>query len=344
MLDNTSIEKIKKLLSSPRKCLIVVHKSPDGDAVGSSTALYGYLKTLGHNCNILLPDTHPEYLHWIPNQDHCYIFDQNPRLYSSLVLESEVIFTLDFNDLSRTGTALEELLKQQVGKKTFVMIDHHQQPSNYADIIYSDSSMCSTCQMVYHFIEALDGLSSIDDKIATSIYTGIMTDTGSFRYRNTSATTHRVIAQLIDKGVDNTRIHEQISDCNSLSRLKLKGIALDNLNVLEELNTAIISLSQKELDDCNFQKGDTDGFVNIGLSIKGIELAIICIEDRDKGIIKMSFRSKGKFSVNDFARKYFEGGGHTNAAGGVSNSSLQQTISTLNHILPNYQNALCNNI
>ena len=220
------------------------------------------------------------------------------------------------------------------------MIDHHQQPDDYADITYSDATMCSTCQMVYHFIEQIGLHDQITPQIATCLYTGIMTDTGSFRYRSTTSLTHRVIADLIDKGADNTNIHENIYDTNTFSRLQLLGVALKNLTVVEGLRTAYITLSQEELDRHNFKKGDTEGFVNYGLSVEGIVFAAIFIENEAEKIVKISLRSKGTFSVNEFSREHFSGGGHTNAAGGKSDLSLKETIDKFISILPEYKTSL----
>jgi bifunctional oligoribonuclease and PAP phosphatase NrnA len=248
-----------------------------------------------------------------------------------------LIFTLDFNALHRTG-AMEHPLSK--AKATKILIDHHQQPDNYAKYIYSDVTICSTCQMVYHFFEMLDDKKSINSKIATCLYVGIMTDTGSFRFSSTTATTHRVIADLIDKGAVNAEIHNQVYDNNSYDRLQLLGVALNNLKVVPDLNTAYISLSQRELNKHNFTKGDTEGVVNYGLSIKGVKFAAIFIEHKQEGIIKISLRSKHNFDVNEFAREHFEGGGHINAAGGRSNLSLSETITKFVSLLPQYKKAL----
>jgi phosphoesterase RecJ-like protein len=223
---------------------------------------------------------------------------------------------------------------------TFIMIDHHPDPAEYADHIYSDVTMSSTCQMVYQFIKKLRSVKNITPEIATCLYTGIMTDTGSFRFRSTSSETHRVIADLIDKGADNASIHQQIYDTSSESRLKLLGTALQNLRVNKELKTAYITLSQEELDKNNFKKGDTEGFVNYGLSLEGIIFAAIFIEHKVDGIIKISFRSIGDFNVNEFARAHFQGGGHVNAAGGKSDVSLENTIVKFNTVLPEYKEKL----
>jgi phosphoesterase RecJ-like protein len=194
--------------------------------------------------------------------------------------------------------------------------------------------------MVYHFLEKLNDVDAINADIATCIYTGIMTDTGSFRFPSTTSTTHRIVADLIDKGADNAKIHNNVYDNNSFGSLQLLGRALSNMVVIEELKTAYISLSQDELNEFNYEKGDTEGIVNYALSVQGIIFAAIFIEDVEQKIVKISLRSKGKFSVNKFARVHFDGGGHVNAAGGKSEISLDATISNFLNILPNYKNEL----
>jgi phosphoesterase RecJ-like protein len=221
-----------------------------------------------------------------------------------------------------------------------VMIDHHQQPDAYATYIYSDVSMCSTCEMVYHFIEMMDDLELIDVSIGEALYTGIMTDTASFRFPLTTSTTHRVIAHLIDVGVEKSNIHNAVYDTNSFGRLQLMGCALNNLKFLEEFHTSYISLTNKELDANDFQKGDTEGLVNYGLSLKGAKFAVIFIEHKEESIIKISFRSKGAFDVNTFARTHFNGGGHKNASGGRSNLNLEDTIAKFISILSDYKSEL----
>ena len=330
---------VKKLLDSPKNIVIVGHKNPDGDAVGSCLGLHFFLKQLGHEVKVVMPNDFPGFLKWMPGCETIMIYEKDVSNTSALISEANVIFTLDFNSLSRVGdlqTPLED------SKAQFIMIDHHQQPEDYALVTYSDTAMSSTSEMVYHFISALGGLKLLNIEIATNLYTGIMTDTGSFRFPSTTATTHRVIAQLIEAGANNTSIHESIYDTNSPDRMRLLGVALKNLKILTEFNTAYISLSQSELDKNNFKKGDTEGFVNYALSIENIIFAVIFIENKQENMVKMSLRSKGGFSVNEFARKHYNGGGHLNAAGGRSSHSLNKTISDFISILPAYKNALNN--
>ncbi|WP_298313004.1 DHH family phosphoesterase [uncultured Aquimarina sp.] len=336
-MNTSEIKEIKVLLSTPKKIVIIPHKNPDGDAIGSTLALHHYLSGLGHHSTVITPNDYPKFLKWIPGENSIMKYDSDNDLAVSKIKEADIIFTLDFNHFSRTGNMENVLIQTDT---TFIMIDHHQQPDDYATYTYSDVGMSSTCQMIYHFIEKLGDLDKINADIATCIYVGIMTDTGSFRFRSTTSTTHRVISDLIDRGADNTRIHENIYDTNSYSRLQLQGVALKNLKVLPEYKTAYITLSQKELDDHNFKKGDTEGFVNMGLSLEGIIFALIFIENKGENIIKISLRSKGDFSVNEFSRNHFEGGGHHNAAGGKSNLSIKETVEKFISILPSYKNAL----
>ncbi len=331
------IETVKSILSKPQKIVIVPHKNPDGDAVGSSLGLYFFLKSKGQEVSVIVPNEYPKFLKWMPGNDTVLNFERENSESKKLLEEATVIFTLDFNDLSRVGQ-LEKVLKTK--KADFIMIDHHQQPGDYATVTYSDVSMSSTCEMVYNFIEKLGEVDKITKEIATNLYTGIMTDTGSFKYRSTSSRTHRVVADLIDRGADNMEIHRQVFDTNPPSRLHLLGVALSNMVILSEYRTAYITLSQEELDAHNFKKGDTEGFVNYGLTLEGITFAAIFIENREESIIKISFRSVGDFSVNTFARNHFNGGGHDNAAGGRSEMSMEETVQKFIAVLEEYKNQL----
>ncbi len=336
-MNKQDITKVKQLLSSPKKIVIVSHKNPDGDAIGSSLGLYHYLIKQNHQVDVIMPNDYPTFLKWMPNENIVVNYEATVKSSNTIINNADVIFTLDFNALQRAGD-MESVLEQANAIK--IMIDHHQQPDTYPTYMYSDVDICSTCQMVYHFIEMLDDVDLVDKNIGTCLYTGIMTDTGSFRFRSTDSTTHKVVASLIEKGVDNAQIHNNVYDTNSYNRLQLLGCALNNLKVIPELKTAYITLSQKELNQFNFKKGDTEGVVNYGLSLKGIVMAVIFIEHKQEGIIKMSLRSKGDFSVNEFARAHFNGGGHTNAAGGRSNLPLNETVENFISILPDYKKDL----
>lgn len=328
---------LKKLLSSPKKIAIIPHKNPDGDAIGSTLALWHYLSNNGHSATIVAPNDFPKFLKWMPGAQQILNFERENSQSKTVINEADIVFTLDFNHLGRVGQMSEILESAQA---TFVMVDHHQEPSDYASIMYSDVSMSSTCEMVYVLINQLGDENSITPDMANCIYTGIMTDTGSFKFAATTSNTHRVVADLMDKGAEGTEIHHRIYDTNSPSRLHLLGCALKNLVILNEYATAYITLSQEELDKYNYQKGDTEGFVNYGLTLDGIKFAVIFIENKEEGIFKISFRSVGDFSVNDFARKHFNGGGHTNAAGGRSEDNIADTIAKFTALLPLYKNQL----
>lgn len=332
-----AIQEIKVLIQSPKKIVIVPHKNPDGDAMGSTLGLYHYLKKYNHDAVIIAPNDYPDFLKWMPNENTVLKYESKTDSCNEIIAETDIIFTLDFNALNRAGN-MELALQESNAVK--IMIDHHQQPDDYAKYTYSDVSMSSTCEMVYNFISMLDDIEMIDSDIASCLYAGIMTDTGSFRFSSTTSETHRIVANLIDFGANHSEIHNAIYDTNSQERLQLLGCALSNLRVIPESRTAYITLSQEELNTYNFKKGDTEGFVNYGLSLNNIVFAAIFIEDSQQNIIKISLRSKGDFSVNEFARAHFEGGGHTNAAGGRSELNLQDTIDKFISILPTYYDAL----
>lgn len=336
-MTESHLQEIKKQLSTSKKVVIVPHKNPDGDAIGSSLALHHYLVGLGHQSTVVVPNDYPEFLKWIPGTDTVVCFEKDEALAKTNIDAADIFFALDYNALHRTGEMGNYL---EASNNFKILIDHHRQPEDFADAIYSDDTMSSTCEMIYHFLEMLDAIDHITPSIATCIYVGIMTDTGSFRFPSTTSTTHRVIADLMDKGAVNAQIHNAVYDTNSLNKLHLLGRALNNLVVLEDFNTAYISLSQKDLDEFQFKKGDTEGVVNYALSIKGIKLAVIFIENLGEKIIKMSLRSKGSFDVNFLARTHFNGGGHVNAAGGRSETSLKSSIDNFISILPQYKKDL----
>lgn len=328
------IEAIKGLLASPRKIAIVPHRNPDGDAMGSTLGLYHYLKQKGHDATVIAPNDFPDFLTWLPAAATVKIFEKDTEASAKILKEAEIIFTLDFNHLGRTGEQMEGLLKTL--DATFIMIDHHQGPGDYAKYTYSDTSCGSTCEMIYHFITGMGEKERIDTTIGTCLYTGIVTDSGSFRYPSTTGTTHRIAAEFIDKGVDNSAIHSLLFDNHSHNRIQILARALHNMKVLPQYKASYTSLSHEELNSFGHSKGDTEGIVNYGLSMKDIAFTAMFTENRDEGIVKISFRSKGDFDVNQYAREHFNGGGHINAAGGRSSDTLQATIqkfiATLAHI------------
>lgn len=317
------IQAIQLLLASPKKIAIIPHRGPDGDAMGSTLALYHFLLKNNHQATVIAPNDFPDFLAWLPGSETVKIFEKDTENCTKILEEAELIFTLDFNAFHRTGE-MEHTLARLTAP--FIMIDHHQKPDDYAAYMYSDTTFGSTCEMIYNFISFLGKKEDLDKTIATCIYTGILTDSGSFRFPGTTGNTHRIIAELIDLGVENTQIPVLLFDNSSYSRLQLLGRALQNMKVLEEHKTSYTTLTQDELDAFNYVKGDTEGIVNYGLSIKGIVFTAIFIENKDEKIIKISFRSQGGFDVNQFARDHFNGGGHSNAAGGRSEISMEETV------------------
>lgn len=312
----------------------MTHFNPDGDAMGSSLALYNYLIKTGKSATVITPNDYPDFLQWLPGNKKVVEYSSNPKKSASLIAKSDLIFTLDFNNYSRLE-GLGELLKESTAAK--VLIDHHQQPDTYATLMYHDVKACSTCELVYEFIVGLGGKKLIDKDIASCLYTGIMTDTGSFRFDTVTPATHHILAHLLETGIVPSDIHSAIYDTYSESRVRLLGYCLtEKMVVLPEYQTAYISLSEKEQNRFRYKKGDTEGIVNYPFSIKGIRFCAFFSEGDGK--IKISFRSKGKFDVNRFAREHFNGGGHINAAGGRGNvNDLNATIKEFLALLPDYK-------
>ena len=324
------IQAIQLLLATPKKIAIIPHRSPDGDAMGSTLGLYHFLLKNNHYPTVVSPNEFPEFLAWMPGSETVKIFEKDKKNGAKILEEAEIIFTLDFNALHRVGEMEKVLEKLAV---PFIMIDHHQSPDNYAMITFSDTDYGSTCEMLYHFIVALGKKSDIDKTIGTCIYTGILTDSGSFRFPKTTGTTHRIIADLIDLGVENSEIPALLYDNNSYDRLQLLGRAMQNMKIFVDHKTTYTTLTQQELDSFNYIKGDTESIVNYGLSIKGIVFTAIFIENAEEKIIKISLRSQGDFDVNLFAREHFHGGGHRNAAGGKSELSMDETVQKFEDII-----------
>lgn len=323
------MQELKQRLKQAKHILITTHKSPDGDAVGSSLGLYMFLKKINKNVSVVVPDAFPEFLNWMLNVEDIVYFDANNEAARELINKSEVIFSLDYNALNRIDE-MGEVIAQTDSYK--VVIDHHQNPQDFADYYFVDTDCCSTAQLVYEFIDKLEELDKMDKAIAECLYCGIMTDTGSFRYPSTTAKTHQIIAEFLKLGADGSKIHQEVYDTYSEKRLRLLGYALSNkMKVFPEINTAYISLSQEELKQFDFKRGDTEGLVNYPLSINGIKFAVL-ITEKEKDV-SMSFRSKDDCYVNEFASKYFSGGGHIYAAGGKSDLSLEETIKKFEELI-----------
>jgi phosphoesterase RecJ-like protein len=324
---------IKLLLQEPRKIVITTHHRPDGDAMGASLGLYNYLIQKNQHVDVIVPSGYPHFLKWLPNDNIVIDYESHTADADKKISEADIIFCLDFNRLKRLET-MEASVRSS--KSIKILIDHHLDPEGIFDHSFSYSDACSTCELIYQFIDGMQDRPMINKAVAECLYTGIMTDTQSFRFETMTADVHRIVAKLMEAGAENYKIHERVYDTNSANRMHLLGIALkDKLVVLPEFHTAYIALSQQELDQYDHQRGDTEGFVNQALAIEGIVMAaFFSPKDAD---IKISFRSKNDFSVQELAAKHFSGGGHRQAAGGRSSLSLNETVKKFVSILPQYK-------
>jgi bifunctional oligoribonuclease and PAP phosphatase NrnA len=331
-----SADKIKQLdtlLAGANSIVITAHKSPDGDSIGSSMALFHFLRKLGKNVVVCHPDVAPSFLHWIEGIREILTLDNNSAQVKELIAGADLIFCLDYNHPSRTGR-MEELLVAAKGKK--VIIDHHRDPDQaFATLLFSDIETCSTSQLIYELIEARNETHLIDEQVGTPIYCGMVTDTGSFRFSSTRSDTHRIVAELLKKGVKNWQVHENLFDTNSLNKIRLVSYALlEKLVILPEYKTAYIWLTDEEEKRFDVIKGDTEGLVNQALGIEGIRMAGFFKESEQ--LIKISFRSKGEIPVNQLCKTYFEGGGHLNASGGKYVGNIKDAIQKFVTNLPNF--------
>lgn len=332
-----TIEQFYPFLNQPFKAVITAHQKPDGDAMGSTLGLYHFLKQLGHDVTVISPTNWAPFLDWIPGVDQVIDFEANKNEASEIVAAADYVFCLDFNILHRTKH-LEPVIRDAKALK--ILIDHHQQPDtpSFAYGI-SDVKMSSTCEMVYDFIVQSGHSNLINLDIATCLYTGLMTDTGSFRFPSTTASVHKIVAHLKELGLQHAKIHENIYDNSTEGRLKFMGNAfLNRMTVLPEFKTAIMAIPKTDIYKFDLKTGDTEGLVNYLLSIEGIKFAAIVIDREEER--KWSFRSKGNFDVNIFARTHFEGGGHANAAGGRSSKSVDETLNDFKTIIENYKSQL----
>lgn len=316
------IAEIKPLLATPKKIVVTMHQKPDADAMGASLAWYHYLLQKGHKVSVLSPTNFPDFLQWMPGCDKVINFEGQTEKALLALENTELLFCLDFNALYRTKALAPYLEKLQCTK---VLIDHHLLPQPDFDYGISDASASATAQLVYEIIVDFGDTQLINLEMAQCLYAGTMTDTGSFRFSSTTARVHRMVADLLDRGLQHELIHEAIYDNYRENRLRFIGYILQQrMEVFYEYNTALITVPQADVRRFELRTGDTEGVVNYPLSIQGIKLAALII-DRDAEV-KLSFRSKGNFDVNIFARNYFEGGGHFNAAGGRSTDTLEKTV------------------
>jgi phosphoesterase RecJ-like protein len=318
------------------KTVIVTHHKPDADALGSSLGLYHYLKLKGIDAQVISPTDYGDFLFWMPSNEAVMNFEENPEEAIRLVEAADLVFCLDFNSLKRINTLGEHVANSKAQK---VLIDHHQDPENFDDYRLWTTATSSTCELIFDFIVLMGDRNLINKQIADCLYAGTMTDTGSFRFDSTKPSTHRMVADLIEAGALPHLIHDYIFDNYSLNRTRFLGYCLnEKLELIPEYNTAIITINAQELKKYHIITGDTEGFVNFGLTIKGVRLAVLIVDRTVK--VKLSFRSKGDFPTNEFSSKYFSGGGHFHASGGESTLSLEETREKVKKHLPEYKHLL----
>lgn len=326
-------KQIEAEIQAASNIVITAHKSADGDSIGSSLGLLHFIEKLGKKAVICHPDKAPDFLYWL-DTTRIVLMDEAPEEVTALLKNADLIFCLDYNAISRVGPEMQVLLAEASCKK--IMIDHHLHPEEFPTITVSETTASSTSQLIVELIEQSGHLNLLDEKIGTPLYLGILTDTGSFRFNSVQPRTHEILAKILAAGVQHHLIHEKLSDNNTETRLRLQGYAMsEKLEILYENNVGIISLSKEELAKYHYKKGDTDSLANLILSIKGIIAAVVFTE-RD-GIMKISFRSKGAENpVNVLAKEHFNGGGHANASGGMSELTVAETLDKLKKLLPEY--------
>lgn len=325
-----------ELLSIPRNIVITTHQNPDGDAMGSSLGLAGVFLEFGHKVTVITPTDYPKFLKWLPFQEIVINFESNPVEAEQAWQKADLICCLDFSVAERVK-GLQIWVEKST--KPILLIDHHEMPTIEATFVYWNQKAAATCQLVYEMLQELDWLTHLDTKAAQCLYVGLLTDTGSFRFPSTTPSVHEVAAGLLSKGANPGETHRRLFDGQSFERLKFLGYALgEKLIYLPDYRVAYFVFSEEELKKFNSQNGDTEGIVNYGLTINGVVMSVIFVEK--EGMIKMSFRSVDGFSVSNFAREHFQGGGHHNAAGGRSHASLQETVQGFLDILPKYKEEL----
>lgn len=330
-----NLSELKKLLSIPKDIVITSHRNPDGDAIGSSLALYHFLIKDGHSIKVIFPSEYPDFVAWMPDAEKILIYDVDVEGATEALQKADIIFALDYNSLDRIDKVGDIIAPLNCTK---VMIDHHLYPENFADFMMSDPSASSTCEMIYDFIVGLEQTSRLDRTIGECLMTGILTDTGSFSY-STSPKLFNIVSELLRLGVEDDKLQDLLFNSLPEKNLRLLGHSLNNrMEILEEYKTGIIYLTRDDYDKYEIQRGDTEGIVNYLLKMKNVKFAAFITEQPN--IVKLSLRSKGDFSVQEIAQKYFKGGGHKNASGGASFTSLRSTIKKIKEILPEYKEQL----
>lgn len=336
-----NLDLFKAKLDTSQNIVITTHHKPDADALGSSLGMANYLVKKGHHVQVITPSDYPEFLKWMKgNQEVVVYSEERHEWVADQVSQADIIITLDFSVLSRINQ-MGEMVRVADGFK--VNVDHHLDPEDFADFQFWNTKAAATCELCYELMVALGDEDLIDQDIANCLYAGIMTDTGGFRHSNTTKNVHEVVAKLIDLGADNSQVAKNIYDKSSLNRLRFLGFALgENLQVIEKYHTAYFALKNSDLAKFNSKTGDTEGLVNYALSIEGITLGAL-FKETDEGV-KISLRSTGEFPANELASRFFNGGGHRNAAGGRVFDTLEDTVEKFKSILTEYKDQLAREV
>lgn len=330
-----NLHELKSLLAIPKDIVLTTHRNPDGDAIGSTLALYHYLNRNGHTVRMVVPSEYPDTFSWMPAIGEMIIYDIDPERSKEVLERADIIFCLDFNALDRIDK-VGDLIRPLECRK--VMVDHHLYPEPFVDFMLSDTMASSTCELVFDLLDRLGARDEIDVTIGEALLTGILTDTGSFKY-STSAKLFRIVGELLDIGVDDYKLQDLIFNSLKEKSLRLLGHCLANrMEILSEYQTGIITLTKEDYAEFDIQRGDTEGIVNYLLKLKDVKMAAFIHEQPT--IVKLSLRSKGDFSVQEIAKRHFRGGGHKNASGGYSFQSLKATLRRFKQILPQYKEKL----
>lgn len=329
-------KELKKLIDEADHILLICHINPDGDAIGAMLAMRSWIISRGKEAGMISPNALQKFLLWMKDVDRVVDFHHNPAAGTDLINNADLIIMVDFNTTSRMGKA-EQLVINSKARK--VMIDHHPDPSAFADLVVSDVSRSSTSELVYFLVNGMEGSEFNDSDFITAVYVGIITDTGNFEHGYYTGDTMRTVGHLLDMGVNKELIYNHIFSNFSPDRIRLKGFALHSRMVVHpELHTAYIWLTKEDLDRFHHVKGDTEGFANVLLTMNGIVLSVLFIERT--GFVKMSLRSKGSFNANELSRKCFNGGGHRNAAGGEMKGTIHEVVNHFENTLPSFRKEL----
>ncbi len=334
IIEQSNIDHFTKWLEQADKVVVVSHVSPDGDAIGSSLALWHFLNSKGKAASVIVPNAFPDFLKWMPGSKDILLYDRNKELADKLVSEADVICCLDFNDIHRIDALGDVVLASPAQK---MMLDHHLYPADFCTIVISHPQISSTSELVFRLIYRMGYSGDISKEMAECIYTGMMTDTGGFTYNSNNREIYFIISELLSKGINKDEIYRKVYNTYSESRLRLMGHVLSHMQTFPEHHAALISLTKREQWRFNYIRGDSEGFVNIPLSIKGVVLSAFLREDTEKPMIKVSLRSVGTFPCNKMAAEFFNGGGHLNAAGGEFYGTMEEAYRLFGQALEKYK-------